>query len=311
MTMTGSKPLRNSPRKASVSSSTEVQADALTSDFAPRKTGIRVMEDAPWGTHMCIFYETKQDLLDMTVSYLEAGLRSHELCVWAISGPITKQDAKNALRRAIPDFDRYLAAGQIELIPGREWYLKGGGFDMRRVTSGWHAKLNAALAKGFEGMRASGDAFWLGTKQWKEFYEYEQELDRSIAGRKMIVLCAYSLHASKTVDMLDVARAHQFSIVRRKGDWEFLETPELKLAKQEIRRLNGALDILSKPFPGRETLTPKERVALAQIVRGFSSKEIARSLGISPRTVEFHRTNLLSKTGAKNTVDLVRKVLAD
>ena len=109
----------------------------------------------------------------------------------------------------------------------------------------------------------------------------------------------------------DVARAHQCTIALRNGHWEFLETPELKRAKQEIRRLHGALDVLSKSFPGRETLTPRERVALAEIVRGLSSKEIARGLGISPRTVEFHRTNLLKKIGAKNTADLLRIVLGE
>jgi DNA-binding CsgD family transcriptional regulator len=126
----------------------------------------------------------------------------------------------------------------------------------------------------------------------------------------MIVLCTYSLQASRTVDMLDVARAHQCSIVRRKGNWEFLETPELKRAKQEIRRLNGALDILSKPFPGHETLTPRERIALAQIIRG-ASKEAARTLGISPRTIDFHRANLLKKLGARNAADLVNKVVGE
>jgi DNA-binding CsgD family transcriptional regulator len=126
----------------------------------------------------------------------------------------------------------------------------------------------------------------------------------------MIVLCTYSLQASRTVDMLDVARAHQCSIVRRNGNWEFLETPELKRAKQEIRRLNGAPDILSKPFPGHETLTPRERVALAHI-RGYSSKEAARTLGISPRTVDFHGANLLKKLGARNATDLVHKVLGE
>jgi hypothetical protein len=42
-------------------------------------------------------------------------------------------------------------------------------------------------------MRVSGNAFWLGTKHWKEFCEYEQKLDRSLAAQKMIVLCTYSL----------------------------------------------------------------------------------------------------------------------
>ena len=84
------------------------------------------------------------------------------------------------------------------------------------------------------------------------------------------------------VDILDVARAHQFTIARRNGEWEFMETPELKRAKLMITKLNDALNILSKPFPGHELLTPRERVVLAQIVKGASSKDAARTLGVSP-----------------------------
>jgi len=309
--MTGDKSLPNSRRKARISGRSKVRAGTPAQVSSLRKTGIGLVGDTPWGTHICVFYETKQDLLDAAVHYFEAGLHSNEFCVWAISDPITEREAMDALACAIPDFDRHLAAGQIELLQGSDWYLKGDEFDLQRITGGWHEKLSAALARGYDGMRVSGNAFWIGTKHWKEFCDYEQELDRSLAGQKMIVLCTYSLHASRAVDMLDVARAHQCSIARRKGNWEFLETPELKQAKQEIRRLNGALDILSKPFPGHQILTPKERVALAQIIRGASSKEAGRTLGISPRTVEFHRANLLKKLGARNAADLVHKVLGE
>jgi DNA-binding CsgD family transcriptional regulator len=85
----------------------------------------------------------------------------------------------------------------------------------------------------------------------------------------------------------------------------------LRQAKQEIKRLSGALDILSKPFPGHKSLTPRERMTLAQIVRGASSKEAARILDVSPRTIEFHRTNIMRKLGAKNIADLVRRVLGE
>ena len=34
-----------------------------------RKSGIDVVGDMPWGTHVCLFYETKEDLLDTLVSY--------------------------------------------------------------------------------------------------------------------------------------------------------------------------------------------------------------------------------------------------
>jgi DNA-binding CsgD family transcriptional regulator len=76
----------------------------------------------------------------------------------------------------------------------------------------------------------------------------------------------------------------------------------------------GAWPVSEVPEPSRKSqshqdLTPRERMVLAEIVRGHSSKEVARAFGISPRTVEFHRSNLLKKFGAKNTAELVRKVL--
>ena len=235
--------------------------------------------------------------------------RIHRLTTASVSA--MKPSTTFVMRLAVPDLDRHLAAGQIEILQGAEWYLIGDQFDLKKITSGWSEKLHGALAKGYDGMRVSGNAFWIETNHWKAFCEYERELDRSLAGQKMIVLCTYSLSASRAVDILDVARAHQCSIARRNGAWEFLETPELTQAKQEIKKLNGALDILSKPFPGHKSLTPRERVALGQIVSGSSSKEAARRLGISPRTVEFHRANVMRKLGAKNTADLVRRVLGE
>jgi hypothetical protein len=125
---------------------------------------------------------------------------------------------------------------------------KGSIRSQQRIIAGWNEKLSGALMKGYEGMRVSGNAFWFETKHWKEFCEYEQELDRSLSGQRMIVMCTYALLASRAVDLLDVARAHQCSITRRHCNWEFLETPDLKQAKQEIKKLNRALDILSKPW---------------------------------------------------------------
>jgi DNA-binding CsgD family transcriptional regulator len=268
-----------------------------------------VIDRMPWGAHICVFYETKQDLLDICVSYFATGLENNEFCVWVVSMPITEDQAKKALRKRIISFNQHLAAGDIEIIQGREWYLRGDEFDLKRITSGWDEKLQWALANGFEGMRVSGDAFWLETEYWREFHTYEDELNRTLAGKKIIATCTYSLRAARALDLMDVARAHQVTVARRNGEWEFLETPELKQAKKEISRLSHAIDILSGAFPGNELLTLRERMTLAQIVKGASSKEAAQVLGISPRTVEFHRKNIMQKLDAKNAVALVRKVL--
>jgi two-component system response regulator FixJ len=51
-------------------------------------------------------------------------------------------------------------------------------------------------------------------------------------------------------------------------------------------------------------------MVLAYLVKGASSKEAGRELGISPRTVDFHRANIMEKLGARNTADAVRRALS-
>jgi PAS domain S-box-containing protein len=208
------------------------------------KTGISVVGDVPWGTHFCHFYETKQDLLDTLVPYFKAGLESKEFCVWVVSDSelITVQEAKGALAQAVPDLDLHLADEDIEILNGLDWYLEENVFNLERVTRAWDAKLKRALARGYNGMRVSGDTFWLAEKDWKDFCAYEKQLNDSIIDQPMTVLCTYPLAKSSAGEVLDVVQAHQFAIARRQGEWEVIETPELIQAKQEIKRLNEDLE---------------------------------------------------------------------
>ncbi len=52
-------------------------------------------------------------------------------------------------------------------------------------------------------------------------------------------------------------------------------------------------------------LTKREKEILQFICQGYSNNEIAETLFISPKTVDNHRTNLLSKTGTRNSAHLV------
>ena len=58
------------------------------------------------------------------------------------------------------------------------------------------------------------------------------------------------------------------------------------------------------------SLSPGERDVLAGVVAGKANKVIAYDLGISPRTVEIYRANLMTKTGARNMAELMRLALA-
>ncbi len=207
-----------------------------------RKTGIDFIGDVPWGTHFCHFYETKDDLLDILIPYFKTGLENNEFCMWVVFPPRIEEEAMEALRSAIPNVDRHVAAGDIEILPHTRWYLKDGIFDPQRVSDGWQKKLTQALSRGYDGMRVNGNEAWLKEKDWNDFSAYEKRLNELIANRRMIALCTYPLATTTAGEFLDVARTHEFAIARRQGNWEVLETPEQKQAKVELTRLTEELE---------------------------------------------------------------------
>jgi PAS domain S-box-containing protein len=207
-----------------------------------RKTGVDVVGDMPWGTHFCLFYETQEDLLETTVSYCKAGLESQEFCLWVVAEPLAVEDARRALKRAVPDFDRYFTDHSIEIVAARDWYLQDGTFDLNRVIGGWNEKLASASARGYAGVRVTGDTAWLEKKDWKDFCEYEEFLNQAVANQRLAVLCTYPLAACGAAEILDVVRTHQFAVTKRRGEWDVIETAGHKQAKAEIKRLNEELE---------------------------------------------------------------------
>ncbi|UCC89564.1 MAG: response regulator transcription factor [Anaerolineales bacterium] len=65
----------------------------------------------------------------------------------------------------------------------------------------------------------------------------------------------------------------------------------------------------SDKVAGESHLTERERQVLELVIEGKSNKEIARALVISPKTVSVHRSNIMSKLGVHNSIELVRYVM--
>jgi two-component system response regulator FixJ len=98
----------------------------------------------------------------------------------------------------------------------------------------------------------------------------------------------------------------------RSGAIHFLGKPfsrgELRQALEEAsalmgKRLKGAID--PRQVEALQSLTPRERQVLSAIAEGLQSKAIAWKLGISVRTVDLHRSGILSKLSARNTSQAV------
>ena len=112
---------------------------------------------------------------------------------------------------------------------------------------------------------------------------------------------------------------------------------DIEMAVKAIK--DGAVDFLTKPIDeqvlldaveaafaaldqrnraeaaraGRDALkaklTQREREILDLVAEGLSTKEIARALDVSPRTVETHRANIAEKLGAGSVAEMVRFAL--
>jgi len=80
-------------------------------------------------------------------------------------------------------------------------------------------------------------------------------------------------------------------------------------ARSQLRQNGNGAEIPAPTFAGCELLTRREREVLALIAASATNKEAAVNLGISQRTVEIHRAHIMHKLGAKNSVDLARKVM--
>jgi len=98
------------------------------------------------------------------------------------------------------------------------------------------------------------------------------------------------------------------------GAFDFLQKP---FRDQElIDRINGALkldaqnresvDRLADLTSRQESLTPREREVVGLVVDGKANKVIAIDLGLSERTVEIHRANVMEKMGARSVAHLVK-----
>ncbi len=149
------------------------------------------MGTVPWGTHFCQFYETADDLADTLVPFFKAGLVNGERCMWVTARPLRAADAVDALRNAVPDLDRRLARGQIEVIDHDRWYLtRQGKTGADAVIAGWMRRKDEALAEGYEGFRLTGNTYFLEADDWDDFAEYERKVNACFCGERVIALCS-------------------------------------------------------------------------------------------------------------------------
>lgn len=207
-----------------------------------RHSGIAAVGTIPWGSHFCQFYRDEADLVETLIPFFKTGLEANEACLWITSGSLNAARASQLLREAVPDLDRRTAAGQMDIVPIDSWYVPGDVFDSDAVLDGWIAREKLARERGFDGLRLSGDTIWVERSGWDDFMHYERKVNGAFRNLRLVALCTYCSETCSASDVIDVCSHHEFALSRRDGSWQLLESSSLKIAKEELVRLNAELE---------------------------------------------------------------------
>lgn len=102
----------------------------------------------------------------------------------------------------------------------------------------------------------------------------------------------------------------------KSGAHDFLEKPfqdnvlvdRIEQAMQLVRSQSASEREALRLRQALASLSPREREVLDELIRGHYNKNIADHLGITPRTVEFHRANIFEKMGVDSAIELAHKL---
>lgn len=189
----------------------------------------------PWGSHLCHFYRTGGDLLDVLIPFFREGIARHEACVWVAAPPVSAGEARAALGAAVADLAERISRGQVVVVGHQEWRARGAGATAVGDAP-WAVEAGRAAEGGFRGTRLAGNASWLDHAAPCGCAEHEGRVREAFVAHRVAGLCGYRLDRCGPIDALDAARSHQATLLRRGGRWERIEGPSPQRATEDLHR---------------------------------------------------------------------------
>lgn len=249
-----------------------------------RSSGIHALGALPWGTHICQFYESKDDLLEVLVPWFAEGLSGGELCVWVVAEPLSAQDALDAMKQAMPELAGYIEKGRLLILRHDEWYLENGSFSGERVLNGWTGLLDRAAKAGLDGMRVTGNASWAGGNFWEAFIEYERQVQHLMRKSRMLALCTYPIKSLSPADLTEIVSSHAAALIKKDGAWRAVRRAGLADDDQELREKERRCTLiteLTSELVFRLEIGPSGDLGLEWITGGFDEASGYRNGDIS------------------------------
>lgn len=169
--------------------------------------------------HTCLFYHSKEELIEIAVPFLQSGLANHEFCLWIIPPELPKEEALAALGKTVDALEKYLNQGQLEISSPLDFYLKSGTFIAFEMIDHWDKTEKEVVACGFNGISVVGDAGWGADEHWINLLCYEQGIENVIDRKKIKALCTYRLDCFDIIKIQAIGHSHHNALVKGPKQW--------------------------------------------------------------------------------------------
>jgi len=193
----------------------------------------------PWGSRFCVLYASKQELLDMVVPYVKAGLDCNERCSVEVRDPLGGEEVAAALAVAIHDFAAKRASGQIEIAAAPDEIVAPEDAGHRAHDEGrLERRLDEAILRGYDGLR-------LVRCPLAGHYKQAASPAGSAFGQLSVLEAVlYPRSEVGAVDFMLLIQGYRFALVRNAANWEVIRGSEAQVAKDALVRSEEKLQAL-------------------------------------------------------------------
>jgi PAS domain S-box-containing protein len=175
-------------------------------------SGLSTVPYLQWGSHLLHFFGSGNELRDVLVPYFKAGLENNEQCLWVTGRAFGAEQARSALRAAVPDLDKRERDTQIEIVDGDQWYATGEKLRPHDLLDGLMRREQDALGLGYAGLRTNGNCAWVSRHQWADFLDYEGLVQKAIRGRRLICMCSYCVDQLRDGSHFEIMEHHDLAV---------------------------------------------------------------------------------------------------
>jgi chemotaxis family two-component system sensor kinase Cph1 len=152
---------------------------------------VRIIDQLELGDHAALFYQTKEEQLDIVIPFIAIGLERNERCVYIVEDNTTS-DICRKLQEFGVDVVEAREKGALKVVTKHETYLRHGVFQPDKMIGELCDAVDEAVDSGFAGLRATGELSWALDlpSALAQMVAYEEALEEHFYS-KFAALCQY------------------------------------------------------------------------------------------------------------------------